>query len=342
MKILISDIAKKAKVSSGTVSNALNNRKGISEEKKQMIIKIAEEMGYFKQKDDKEMSKIRFVVLSKKGNIVGDTPFFSELIRGIELESRELGYELMISHLTIDKNIKKNANDLFGNGQESGTLLLCTELEKEDLFFLDQIKKPFVLIDTIFRTQIYDFVAINNVDASYEIVRHMISNHHKKIGIINSKFQMNNFRERKKGYLQVLTNHNLEINRDFEVLVEPTLEGAYRDMKAYLTSRLETHQPLPQAFFSVNDIIAVGAMRALKEFNLLEQTSVTGFDDIPLAEFSTPSLTTVRVDKQSLGRQSVRRLNEKIKDENLLPVKVLLSTKLIERESVKKVNKVEN
>ena len=86
MKVVISDIARKAGVSSGTVSNAINNRKGISEQKRQAILKIAREMGYFDQREIKktESQKIKFVIMNKQGNVVGDTPFFSELIRGIE------------------------------------------------------------------------------------------------------------------------------------------------------------------------------------------------------------------------------------------------------------------
>src|SRR5574337_2110346 len=103
MKVLISDIAKKAGVSSGTVSNAINHRKGISEKKRQIILKIANDMGYFDNRDIRQPKtrKIRFVVMNKRGNVVGDTPFFFLLIRGIEMECRSWCLAYDFSHITL-------------------------------------------------------------------------------------------------------------------------------------------------------------------------------------------------------------------------------------------------
>lgn len=334
MKILISDIAKKAGVSSGTVSNALNNRKGISEEKKREILKIADELGYFKQKENQEesYSKIRFVVLNNRRNVVGDTPFFSELIRGIEVECRSQGYELAIAYTDMEST--KDLENILKQ-EASGILVLGTELEKEDLSKFSKVKKPMVFLDTVFPTQNYDFVAINNADSAYEIVEFLINNGHKKIGIINSAFQINNFRERKQGFLQVINDSGLIFREEMEALVDPSLEGAYRDMKFFLESCLGERAELPTAFFAVNDNIAIGSMRAIAELNLSDGISVVGFDDIPLSEFCDPPLTTVKVDKLNLGKQGIQRLVSKIKSPTNYTLKILVGTSIIVRESSK-------
>ena len=334
MKVVISDIARKAGVSSGTVSNAINNRKGISEQKRQAILKIAREMGYFDQREIKktESQKIKFVIMNKQGNVVGDTPFFSELIRGIEMECSALGYELVISHITLapeEDPIEKIRPEL-----ADGLLLLGTELEKQDLAVFRHLEVPLVILDTIFNSQDFDFVAINNRDSAYEIVEKMIEKGHRDIGIINSTFQINNFRERKQGFVQAIQEHDLIHYEETEALVEPTLEGSYQDMKVYLESLRADQRPLPSAFFAVNDNIAIGAMKAIREVFPDHPLTIVGFDDIPLAEFCNPPLTTVKVDKVYLGRQAVRRLIEKITSEDENHLKMLVATTIVERESI--------
>ncbi|OTN75043.1 hypothetical protein A5886_000087 [Enterococcus sp. 8G7_MSG3316] len=334
MKVVISDIARQAGVSSGTVSNAINNRKGISEQKRQAILKIARDMGYFDQREIKktENQKIKFVIMNKQGNVVGDTPFFSELIRGIEMECSTLGYELVISHTTLALN--EEPMDTIRPEMADGLLLLGTELEKADLDAFRDIGVPLVILDTVFNAQDFDFVAINNRDSAYQIVEKMIAKGHRDIGIINSTFQINNFRERKQGFLQAIQDHDLIHYEETEALVEPTLEGSYQDMKIYLESMVADNRPLPSAFFAVNDNIAIGAMKAIKEIQSSNQVTIVGFDDIPLAEFCSPPLTTVKVDKVYLGRQAVRRLIEKITTEDTNHIKMLLGTTIVERESI--------
>lgn len=332
MKVLISDIAERAGVSSGTVSNAINNRKGVSQDKKQEIVAIATEMGYFEQREvvKKDEQKIKLIIINKQGNVVGDTPFFSELIRGIELECRLQGYELLISHLTLDEN--ENIDEVVRPDQVAGILLLGTELEKKDLEVISHLDIPLVILDTVFKSQDFDFVAINNIDSSYKIVESMIAKGHKDIGLINSSFQINNFRERRQGYVQALLDHNLI--QKTEALVEPTLEGAYKDMKLFLDSMLANKDSFPTAFFAVNDDIAIGAMKAIDELLTGKQISMVGFDDIPLAEFCSPPLTTVKVNKMYLGSQAVRRLVDKIELADECHVKILVGTTIVERKSI--------
>lgn len=332
MKVKVSDIAKKAGVSSGTVSNALNNRKGISDEKRDEIIKIARDMGYFK-KTSKENKVLRFVILNRKAHVVGDTPFFSELIRGIETECSAQGFELLISHITVEEHQNVTMDDVLKQDLVDGIMLLGTEMDVEDLAAFEHMIVPMVIVDTVFRSQAFDFVAINNIDGTYEIVSHLIEKGHQQIGIINSAYQINNFRERKHGYEQALFDHQLMVNPQYEALVEPSLDGAYSDMKLYLETMLEEGATLPSAYFAVNDNIALGAMKAFKDLSL--DISIVGFDDLPLCGYCDPPLTTVSVDKIKLGRRAVRRLVEKINEHDDSKLQLLIGTKLIVRESVK-------
>lgn len=329
MKVTVHDIAERAGVSDGTVSNALNHRKGISEEKREAILKIAREMGYFK-KTAKESKSLRFVVLNKTKHIIGDTPFFSELIRGIETESSALGFDLLVSHITVDENKSVDMEEVLKQDLVDGVILLGTEMNYEDLMAFEALSIPVVIVDTVFRTQKFDFVAINNIDGTYEIVSHLIDMGHQNIGLINSAYQINNFRERKHGYEQAMSDHQLACYPQNEALVEPSLDGAYSDMKEYLKSYLSSDEPLPTAYFAVNDNIALGAMKAFKEFGL--EVSMVGFDDLPLCGYCDPPLTTVQVDKINLGRKAVKRLVDKINEHDSSKLQILVGTNVIFRD----------
>lgn len=334
MKVTVHDIAERAGVSDGTVSNALNHRKGISEEKREAILKIAREMGYFK-KTAKESKSLRFVVLNKTKHIIGDTPFFSELIRGIETESSALGFDLLVSHITVDENKSVDMEEVLKQDLVDGVILLGTEMNYEDLMAFEALSIPVVIVDTVFRTRKFDFVAINNIDGTYEIVSHLIDMGHQNIGLINSAYQINNFRERKHGYEQAMSDHQLACYPQNEALVEPSLDGAYSDMKEYLKSYLSSDEPLPTAYFAVNDNIALGAMKAFKEFGL--EVSMVGFDDLPLCGYCDPPLTTVQVDKINLGRKAVKRLVDKINEHDSSKLQILVGTNVIFRDSVKQI-----
>lgn len=334
MKVKISDIAKKAGVSSGTVSNALNNRKGIGNEKRDEILKIAHELGYFK-KSGSQTRVLRFVVLNKEAHVVDDTPFFSELIRGIETQSSILGYELLITHISIDNQKKSLLNEILKYDLVDGMIVLGTEMEEADLDVFRHINIPLVILDAAFRNQEFDFIAINNIDGAYEIVEYLIQNGHKKIGLINSIHQINNFRERKLGYQQSLIHHQLSVYQEFEALVEPNPEGSYNDMKNYLNEIIKEGGEIPTAFFAVNDNIALGALKAFHELKI--NVAIVGFDDLPICEYCNPPLTTVRVNKIDLGKKAVNRLFEKLKDNDQSKLKILVGTDIVKRKSVIKL-----
>ena len=337
MKVKIKDIAKRAGVSDGTVSNALNNRKGISNEKRDYILKIAKDMGYFRKNSD-ENKLIRLLIINNQAHVIDDTPFFSELIRGIETECSSQGYDMVINYLNAKDIRTPKLQETIKSEQTSGLLLLATEMHLTDLAYFETTPIPLVVLDTAFNNTKFDYVAINNFDGTYEMVEHLIKRGHTNIGIINSSYQIHNFKERKNGYIQALTDYNIIISSKNETKVNPSLGGSYVDMKIYLQEFLSKHSKsqLPTAYYAVNDNIALGAIKAFNDMDL--SISICGFDDLPISALINPALTTVHVNKRYLGKTAVSRLVEKIKNRDYDKQKVLVSTKIVERQSVKKVN----
>jgi LacI family purine nucleotide synthesis repressor len=330
MKTIMQDIAKLAEVSPGTVSNALNNRKGVGKETKEKIIKIAEELGYYRNSNKEESKIIKFVIYKKHGYVVSDTPFFSALIEGTERECRLEGYEMVISHIISGED---NINEIVKQDNVAGVLLLATEMEEDDIEPFRNLNVPVIVLDSYFKTLDFDYVLMNNKKGAYQAVKYLWENGHNDIGCLGSSKPIANFKDRYEGYKEALTEAGLKAEKRYELFLEPTLEGAYMDMKNALE---KGNLKLPTAYFAFNDIIALGAIRAMKEFGIKvpEQVSVVGFDDMPFSEMSSPRLTTVRVYKQYIGKTAVRRLLQKISQQDEVNLKIEINTDLIKRDSV--------
>jgi Transcriptional regulators len=335
MKTIMQDIARLAGVSPGTVSNALNNRKGVSKDTKERVLKIAEELGYYRS--SKEESKvIRFIIFKKHGYVVSDTPFFSGLIEGIERECRAEGFEVLVSHIIYSEHNDEDVREIVKQEQIAGVLLLATEMNEVDLEPFRKLSVPVILLDSYFNNVDFDYVLINNCKGAYQAVKHLIENGHIEIGCLGSSKPIKNFNYRYEGFKDALTEANLSVYKEYELLLEPTLEGSYRDMKELLKSK---DLKLPTAFFAFNDIIALGAIRAMKEngINIPNQVSIVGFDDMPFCEISMPRLTTIRVHTQYIGKTAIRRLMQKISEQYEQKLKIEINTELVERESVRKL-----
>ncbi|MEN8076011.1 LacI family DNA-binding transcriptional regulator [Clostridioides difficile] len=334
MKTIMQDIAKIAGVSPGTVSNALNDRKGVGKDTKEKIIKIAEEMGYFRNTKKNEGKVIRLIKYKKNGHVVADTPFFSSLIEACEKECRKNGYELLISQVVYGEHTKEDVHKIVNHHKIDGILLLATEMDESDFKYFEGIEIPMVVVDSYFKEIDYDYVVINNTKGAYSATKYLIDKGHKNIGLLGSNIEIKNFKYRVEGYIKTLNTFGIEFNENNNIYVDPTIEGAYGDFKVYLEKNKDN---LPSAFFALNDIIALGAMKAMNEvgISIPNDISIVGFDDIPFSSYSNPGVTTVKVHTKTMGKTAVKRLMEVIENDVEITLKIEINTEFIERESVK-------
>lgn len=338
MKIRIKDIAKAVGVSPSTVSLVLNNRPGISEETREKILKKIEELGYSTTRASSKVTKgltknIRFIVYKKHGKVVGETPFFSALIEGIEQEARDEGFNLLISYMNEQSENRQEIIQIIKESPVDGILLLATEMYPHDLLIFNNLTLPIVVLDSYLENKNMDFVVISNVEAIYNATSYLIQKGHKEIGYLDSSVWIKNFEERKEGYEKAIKQCGLALRKEYIFSLEPTLEGSYKDMQDILEKRPK----LPTAFVAANDIIAFGAMKALKEagIRIPDDISIIGLDDMPFCEICDPPITTLRVYKERMGKIAVKRLIERIIDNVEERVKIEVRTELIERKSVR-------
>lgn len=329
----VKQISEATGFSPATVSNALNMKRGVNKDTVERIFRTAEELGYCV--GSRGIKSIKFVLFRKNGLIIDGSTFHPEVIEGVEQAAKENGLATMFVCLDADapdyeEQVGKLAMDV-----SCGVILLATEMQQEDFEPFRSFKCPLVLLDGWCDGMYFDGVLINNSESAALAVRHLIEKGHRKIGYIGGDFRIQAFRSREAGYRSALLEKGLRPNSEWQVTVGTKLETAYEGMLLYL----ERGPSLPTAFFADNDLIALGAMKALTEkgYRVPEDVSLVGIDNLPYSSISNPPLTTIQVHKQSMGREAVERLLSILERPQDARIKLECCTSFIERESVKTI-----
>ena len=337
MAVSAKTIAKELGLSQSTVSLALRNLPGISDETREKVLRKAVEMGYKKpvyQPND-QPHYISLVLYKKHGNVLADTPFFSDLIQGIELEAKKCGYQVFITYFYENQDIKEQIDSL-KKSLCSGVILIATEMRSTDMAPFQSLQMPIVILDRYFPEYDYDCLVINNIHGAKRAVQHLIDKGHTNIGYLSSSIEIRNFRERREGFFKgIRLLDKKKASEPIIVKVSPVVEQAEADMDKYLASK----PALPTAFFADNDNIASACMRSFIKagYRIPEDISIIGFDDMPFCRVLTPSLSTMSVNKTQLGALSVDFLIRRMEGSDDFPVTIQVSPRLIERDSVKKL-----
>lgn len=333
MKVRVRDIAARANVSPATVSNALNGKPGVGREVTERILAIASEMGYTLKQKPEQHNHIRLIVFKVHGQVVMDTQFFGELIESIQRECQKAKLELIVSHVNaaVDKHWREQVCE-FCAEECGGIILLGTEMGSEELALFSSCASPLVVLDNLCRHEPFHAVVMNNYMAGFKATEALYRAGHRKIAHLTSSIPFSNMRYRRKGYEAAMADFGLTGAADCWAL-RPTIEGAYTDMKRLL----ETGRSLPTAFFAGNDIMAIGALRAMGEAGLSvpDDISIIGMDDTDLCLACNPPLSTIRVYRKELGIAAMRTLVSVIPDLKSSTVKTELDVELVQRNTVR-------
>lgn len=213
-----------------------------------------------------------------------------------------------------------------------GIILLGTELREENYTRFMKLRVPLLLLDSYFEKTTCDCVAINNSQGAYLATEYLINRFGVQPGYLRSSYPINNFQERADGFFKVLREHGMSSSRTIVHLLAPSMESTMSDMLALL----EAGEQPQRCYFADNDLIAMGAMRALKlkGYHIPKDVAIVGFDNISSAELCEPPLTTINGPKQYMGEVAMRRLLELLHGDALQAVKIEVSTKLVKRQSV--------
>jgi len=341
MRLKSKDIAEILNISPSSVSLALNNKPGVSAETRDKVNSVIEEYysnGRLKENEEAEKASsgnIVFVIHKTYRGIIIPSQFFQNVTEIIQAKAIDAGYNLEISYYNSSIERKGFITSL-KDDRIVGIILLATEMSADDLKMYDTLEKPMVVLDARFGIGDMDSVTLNNRDAMVHAVEYARDMGHREIGYLKSYIPIPNYEDRFEGYIYGLKKVGLKFREELVYGVHCSIDGAQSDFAKILkTLNIE----LPTVLIADIDYIAVGAMKALKEkgYEIPDQISMIGFDDISLCTQLEPKLTTLRVDNTNIGVLAVNRLIEKINGKNDYHVNIEIGTKLIKRDSVKRL-----
>jgi LacI family transcriptional regulator len=306
MAVTIRDVAKAARVSLATVSRALNGKENVAEKTRRHVAAVAARLGFVPHEGARSLSRSRTHCV---GVVLPDLhgEFFSELIRGIDLAARDHGLHLLLSCSHGDEHELAAALRAM-RGRVDGLLVMSPYANPLVLARNLQASMPTVLLNSGPGNDRYPALAVDNYGGACAMVRHLVGRGHRRIAMICGPEGNFDARERLAGYKDTL-RELLPGSQPQVLRGDFTEESGYRAGK-----RLLATTERPDAVFAANDMMALGCLFALTEGGLKVpgDLAIAGFDDIPVARYVTPPLTTVRVRIAELGDIALERLVQAI------------------------------
>jgi len=336
----IKDVAKEANVSVSTVSSVINNSRFVKKEKMDRVGNAIKKLNY-------KVNPIARGLRTRKVNAVGvilpdiADPYFAQVIKGMEKVAKERNYTLVLGCSFYNILEEERQIELFLSHYIDGIIFFC------GLDSYSHIKKVFnagvsvVVVDREIKDKKIPSVLIDNTLAMEQAIDYLCNFGHRNIGYLTFSFEnQTTIRKRYEGYIRAHKKHNLTVKNDL-VLVSDSiklneLEGTYNLVKNSFNKK-----NIPTAFATVSDLVAVSLISVLTEmgYEIPKDISIIGFNNENICKFSIPSLTSVKQPKKEMGEQAMQLLLDAIEGKKNINKNLILSTQIIERNSVAKPRK---
>jgi DNA-binding LacI/PurR family transcriptional regulator len=326
----IRDIAKMAGVSRSTVSLALNDSPRMNSKTKQEVLALIERVGYRPNQTARNLvsqSSGTFIVVLPKIDHVFSDFYFSVSLSGIIDELSIHGFHLMVEISTDDFRHNRKAIQLYRQGTVDGVLSIGNLTTDTYLAELAEAGCPVVLVNSSIPG--LPQVLANNMDAAYRATRHLYDLGHRRIAHIRGSELVTTAAHRTAGYMRACTELALDCSPEL------IAEGNFDIRSGYLATKwLMSHKKRPTAIFTTNDTMAIGAIEACGELGLRvpEDIAIFGGDDIVLAQYVRPSLSTMRQSMFSIGKCACEQLLLRLEG-SALPEITEVEMSLVIRES---------
>jgi LacI family transcriptional regulator len=308
----------------------LNGSTLVQERTRNVVRQAAREPGYRPNIAARNLSQNRTDAL---GILLPDLygEFFSEVIRGMDVTARKHNYHLIVSSSHNSKKEIEAALQIM-SGRVDGLIIMSPHIDAHTLNTNLSPTLPIILLNCQIDGEKLDAINIDNFGGAYEVVKHLAEHGHRRIAIIMGTHKNIDAEERLRGYRAALNDSGISS------LPEREFPGNFTEASGWVAALgMLRVVPRPTAIFASNDAMAIGAISALRAagVRLPEEIAITGFDDIPIASYLSPALTTARVKISELGAHAVERLLEivKRKKKRTEAQQILLKPQLVVRES---------
>lgn len=325
------EVAQLAGVSRATVSRALNGSARISEEARTRVHEAMAKLGYepdiAAQSLVRQRSRMIVLSLSLARLVQTENYFYTDMLKCIEQEAIALGYDLLLPSRPRGKAPESYVRSLQMR-RVAGTIMLAITPTDPRVQSLIEAGIPTVFIDGMGQGKHAIFVRSNHLEGARQLAEHLLSLGHRQIAFIGGPTVDLAAMERLLGFQQALAMTGISLDPDLVRQTGWNTEEAYQAAKVLLSQRRDF-----TAIVAGSDLMAIGILRALHEHHLRipEDISLTGFDDVVLSQYTTPSLTTVRQDRETMGKEAMQRLAKLIDGQET--TSLVLPTQLVMRQS---------
>ncbi|MBN1658826.1 MAG: LacI family DNA-binding transcriptional regulator [Anaerolineae bacterium] len=326
----IIDVAAKAGVSRQTVSRVINNKGEVSDTTRDRVLEAIDELGYRPNAAARSMVMGRTCTLGCISPSLTDYTF-ANIIDSAQAEARRLGYFVLASSARTEQEVEPLLEEML-HRQVDGLLVLNPHADRRYEYFLPLVEAGMavVYLNNTPRGECVSAVRCDDRDGGYQATRHLLDLGHTAIATILGPSNEECTFDRLEGYRQALADAGLTDVPELKMQGDWSATSGYEAMQRVLQAG-----PVFSALFAQNDQMAVGAIRALREEKrrVPEDVSIVGFDDIPLASYFDPPLTTLRQPMQESGRQAARLLVETIHNPGRAPEQIAIPARLVVRAS---------
>jgi LacI family transcriptional regulator len=327
----IRDVARRAKVSTATVSRTVNQVATVDAQLAKRVWKAIEELGYYPNRQARALVSGRSHVF---GLIVSEitNPFFPEIVQTFESMAVEQHYEILLTSTIHDPKRMELAVRRMIEGRVDGVAILTFGMEDYLLEHLRFRNLPLVFIDIGPKAPRVSNIRVEYADGIRQAVQHLAALRHERIGFITGPLRLRSAVVRRDAFEASMREIGLRVRPEYVVEGDHRLEGGKKGLKKLFELRER-----PSAVLCSNDMTAIGVMREAFELGIKvpQDLSVVGFDDIRMAEFLTPPLTTVQMSQSELARLAFEALLKEVRRETPVPegTEYVLKTRLILRSS---------
>lgn len=329
-KTTLQDIAELAGVTKMTVSKALRNQDGVSDSVKAKILKIARELQYdgIAPKYLRNSRTRRIAVLVPEVFMETEEIFYTSIFKYLYAEAIKRDYYLIL-HIVTRQDEQKMALPSICCPDMADGIIVLGQLPLRYVKKIKDAQMPTVLLDFDYTDLGLDCICTDNIGGMYQATRYLIEKGHKKIGFVGNVELTNSIRDRYLGYYRAMMENGIAIDKRFIVQEK---DNNSNDIEIRLPAEL------PTAFVCNSDQAAFRLVEVLEQNNyrIPQDVSIIGFDDTLYSITCHPKLTTVRVNRKSMAETAVTMILELLEESSLMPRKVIISTSIVDRDSVGK------
>lgn len=329
----IREVAESAGVSYATVSHVINNTRLVSPETRERVLAAMAALNY---RPNALARSLRQGKSNTIGLVLPDSanPFFAEISRSIEDEAFRKGYSVFLCNTELDTQRELFYVDVLSKKQVDGIIFIAAGDQADSLDFLLRRNLPVVMIDRNVPSVELDAVLTDNQLGGLLATQHLLDLGHTRIACIAGPSSITPSAERIIGYRKALEQAGLPYDENLVV------RGDYHAQSGLeITHFILKMDPRPTAIFALNDLMALGALRAAAEAgcSVPKDLAVVGYDDLELSRFTNPPLTTIAQPKKEIGVQAVNMLIDRMSQRNKPPTRLVLPPELIVRRSTQAI-----